>query len=166
MGIGEGNLGELGTDATLADGDLSSYELGTVLSGVAHRELDRIVRSCGLTWSVQSGVLQLRRAGRALNTTAIRLSPQTGLIGSPSIDADGYVECTSLLNGATYPGRPVVLESRAINGGFQVRRVRHVGDTAGNDWYNELTLEERVRIIRTEGGQVSTTASEPGGGPI
>ena len=142
MRIGRGNLGEIGTLA-LGDGDLGAYSEGTTLSGQAHRELDRVVRSCGLTWSVQSGALQLRRAGRALATTATMLSSSTGLVGSPSVDADGYVEAVSLLNGALYPGRPVVLSSRHLEGSFQVRRVRHVGDTTGSEWYSEVTLEER-----------------------
>lgn len=142
MGIGEGNLRELGADPELA-GSVGVYENGTVLSGVAHRELDRIVRSVGLRWSVQNGVLQLKRGRQALATRAVMLNKETGLIGSPTLDADGFVEATSLLNGALYPGRPVVLESRELSGSFQVRRVRHVGDTSVSDWYSETILEAR-----------------------
>ena len=139
LGIGEGNLRDIG-DVTI--GDLRGYTLGTVLSGLAHRELDRIVRSCGLTWSIQSGVLQLRGSG-ALRTTAVLLSPGSGLVGSPSRDAEGYVSAVSLLNGGLYPGRPVVLESRDVSGSFAVHKVRHTGDTAGPSWYSEATLAER-----------------------
>lgn len=141
MGVGRGNLSELGVDVTL--GDVGTYAEGTVLSGPAHRELDRIVRSVGLTWSVQAGNLQLKRAGQALATTAVRLAPETGLIGSPAPDADGYVECVSLLDPGLYPGRPVVLESREVSGSFSVKRVRYQGDTSGGDWYAQSTLEER-----------------------
>jgi hypothetical protein len=141
MGVGEGNVSSFASDATL--GDVRVYTDGTVLSGLAHREMDRIVRGCGLTWSIQSGALQLQRAGQALATRAVRLAPSTGLVGSPSMDADGYVEAVSLLNGALYPGRPVVLESRDIEGSFAVRRVRHAGETAGTEWYSHCILEAR-----------------------
>ena len=141
MGIGEGNLYELGLDASL--GDVGMYENGTVLAGQAHREVDRIVRSCGLTWSVQNGALQLKRGRNALATSAVRLSPSTGLVGSPSMDADGFVEAVSLLNGSLYPGRPVVLASRDIEGSFQVKRVRHAGETTGQEWYSHTVLKAR-----------------------
>lgn len=143
LGIGRGNLDELDAEAVYAGGDVRSFAEGTVLSGLAHVEMNRLVRGCGLTWSVQSGALQLRRAGRALATRAVLLTPETGLVGSPAVDADGYVTTTSLLNGALYPGRPVVLRSRELEGSYQVRRVRHVGDTAGQDWSSEVTLEAR-----------------------
>ena len=143
MGIGAGNLDDLGRTVGLAGGDVRTYAEGTALSGLAHREVDRIVRSCGLSWSVQSGVLQLRRGREALATTAVVLSPTTGLAGSPAPDAEGYVNALSLMNGGLYPGRPVVLRSREVEGSYQVRRVEHTGDTAGGDWYSAVTLEAR-----------------------
>jgi len=141
MGIGHGNLNELAADPTM--GDISTYSEGTVLSGQAHREVDRIVRSIGLRWSVQSGVLQLKRGRAPLQLTAVRLTPSTGLVGSPAPDADGYVEAVALLNPGLYPGRPVVLESRDVSGSYGVRRAIYTGDTAGADWYVTLTLEAR-----------------------
>ena len=141
LGIGEGNLAEIAADPTMSG--VGTYSEGTVLSGQAYREVDRIVRSIGLTWSIQAGVLQLRSGREPLQVTAVRLTPSTGLIGSPAADADGYITALSLLHPGLYPGRPVVLESREISGSFAVRRVRYVGDTAGADWQAELTLEAR-----------------------
>ena len=141
MGIGRGNLAELSADATLRG--IDAYSEGTVLSGQAHHEVDRIVRGLGLTWSVQSGGLQLKRAGQPMATMAVVLSPSTGLVSSPSIDADGYVTAVSLLNPSLYPGRPVDLRSESVSGSYQVRRQTDTGDTAGDDWYSEVTLEER-----------------------
>ena len=135
------HLAELSADATLRGIDV--YSEGTVLSGQAHHEVDRIVRGLGLTWSVQSGGLQLKRAGQPMATMAVVLSPSTGLVSSPSIDADGYVTAVSLLNPSLYPGRPVDLRSESVSGSYQVRRQTDTGDTAGDDWYSEVTLEER-----------------------
>jgi len=36
-----------------------------------------------------------------------------------------------------------VLVSRDVSGSYQVRKVRDAGDTAGTEWYSELTLEAR-----------------------
>jgi hypothetical protein len=141
MDLGEGNLREIGTIG-LAE-EVLTYASGTVLSGPAHREVDRIVRSCGLTWSIQNGALQLRRGGAALATTAVRLTPATGLLGSPAPDAENRIECVALLVPGLYPGRPVVLESREVSGSYQVARVRYVGDTAGAEWQSQLVLEPR-----------------------
>jgi hypothetical protein len=142
MAVGEGNLMELGSLGL--GGEILTFAAGTTLYGQAHRELDRLIRSCGLTWSIQDGALQLRQAGRALAATAIRLTPTTGLIGSPEPDAqDGTVAATALLIPGLYPGRPVVLEARDLSGSYQVRRVRYVGDTAGAEWYAQLVLEAR-----------------------
>jgi len=141
LGIGEGNLNDVGTVGL--NGEVATFTQGTTLSGQAHREVDRIVRSLGLRWSIQNGALQLRGGTTPITTTAIRLSPTTGLIGSPAPDADGTVTAVALLNGGLYPGRPVVLESRETSGSYAVKRVRHVGDTAAQDWQSELTLEAR-----------------------
>jgi len=84
MGIGEGNLATAGVPTTI-------YTEGTTVTGRAWRELDRLVRSAGLRWSVQDGALQLLRDQTPLRQTAIVLSPETGLIGSPAVDADGTI---------------------------------------------------------------------------
>jgi hypothetical protein len=132
MGIGEGNL---------SSAPAQIYTEGTVVTGRAWRALDRIVRSLNLTWSVQDGALQLLSGGRPLQQTAIRLTPQTGLVGSPAADVDQTVTCTSLLIPGLTPGRQVVLESALVSGSYRIRRVSYVGVTIGADWYAKLTLE-------------------------
>jgi hypothetical protein len=134
MGIGEGNLAS-------ADVPTTTYAEGTVVSGRAWRELDRLVRSAGLTWSVQDGVLQLLRGSTPLRQTAVRLSSSTGLVGSPAVDVDRTVSCTALLIPGLIPGRQVVLESERTSGSYRVKRVNYRGDTAGSDWYANLVLE-------------------------
>ena len=134
MGIGEGNLASAGVPTTL-------YAEGTVLSGRAWRELDRLVRSAGLTWSVQDGALQLLRGSTPLRQTAIRLTSSTGLIGSPAVDVDRTVSCTALLISGLTPGRQIVLESAQVSGSYRIKKVNYRGDTAGSDWYANLVLE-------------------------
>jgi len=134
MQIGEGNLTAIGIGSQI-------YTEGTVVSGRAWRELDRLVRSAGLTWSVQDGVLQLLRGSTPLRQTAVRLSPETGLVGSPAVDIDDTVAATALLIPGLTPGRQVVLQSAVVDGSFRIKRVTYRGATSGQDWYGHLTLE-------------------------
>ena len=86
MGIGRGNLSQIPDEDF--EGNEFNYRQGGVLSGQASTVLNGIVRSIGYRWSVQDGSLQMLRRGRAVQTTAIRLSPQTGLIAQPDLFDD------------------------------------------------------------------------------
>lgn len=147
MGIGLGNAVSVMADATL-DNAGSQFAGGTVLSGPAWRQLNRICQSCSLRWSVQNGVLQLRRAGQPSETRAIRLTPASGLIGSPTRgskdDRTGRVahQVKALLIPGLYPGRVVMVNSSVLEGAFMVRRVRYAGDSGGVDWYADLECGE------------------------
>lgn len=147
MGVGMGNAESFISDATL-DTSGGNFGGGTVLSGPAWRSLDRICRSCSLRWSIQNGVLQLRQAGRPAETTSLKVSPTTGMIGSPKrgrrderTDRVSHSVKTILLP-SIYPGRVLTVESKTLNGGFLVRRVEFSGDTQGPDWYAESEIEE------------------------
>jgi len=147
MGVGIGNARSVAAAAEL-DSAGSLLAGGIVLSGPAWRSLDRLCRSCSLSWSVQAGVLQLRRAGQPAETRAILLSPSTGLIGSPTRGKRDErtrkvaYSARSLIVPGLYPGRVVQIESTAINGAFLCRRVGFFGDSTGTDWYADMELEE------------------------
>jgi hypothetical protein len=151
MGIGEGNLQELESVSERTNGP-TSFPNGIVLSGMAYRALDNIIRSRGLRWSVQNGNLQLRRGNRPVRETAVVLSPTSGLIDSPEKDhtkannrrrgRKATISCKSLLIPGLYPGRVVQLESAELTGNYQVKRVLYRGSTDGDDWSCDLTLEE------------------------
>jgi hypothetical protein len=141
MGVGGGNLRQLGSGIELVAGG-GTYPEGTVLSGQAHRELDRVVRSVGLTWSIQDGNLMLKQSGQPLETTAYLLSTSSGLLETPSKDSDGLISAKALLIPDLYPGRKVVVESRDLDAQTFVKKVRYAGNTFSNEWYAELELEE------------------------
>jgi len=147
LGVGLGNFSQFEATIELTRGG-RVYESGTVLSGFAHRQVDRICRGCGLRWSVQNGNLQLRGAGQPAETQSIRLTPGTGLIGSPAKGKKDErtgrapVTATSLLIPAIYPGRVVVVESDTVSGGYQVKKCRYTGDTSANAWHVQMELEE------------------------
>jgi len=147
MGVGRGNAESVSSGASLRSGS-TTYDGGTVLDGVAWRELDSVCRSAGLRWSVQHGVIQMRSAGQPSDTRAIRLSPSTGLLGSPTRGARDQrthrvaIGAKAMLIPGLYPGRVVQLDSDTVSGAYLCTRTRYAGDTAGPDWYCDLELEE------------------------
>lgn len=83
LGIGRGNSDSIASSAELDSGG-SIFPDGITLEGPAWRALDMVCRSASLRWSIQNGVLQLRPLTAAAESRAVLLSPETGLIGSPT----------------------------------------------------------------------------------
>ena len=140
MGIGRGNLDEFSSAYALRNG-ADSFPDGFVASGPVRNVLDDLVRGAGLRWSVQNGALQLQRRGTPLQTRAVLLSHETGLVESPTRDEHGTVTALCLIQPGLDPGRRVVLESDVISGGFEIRKVSYTGETRGNDWHATLELK-------------------------
>jgi hypothetical protein len=150
MAVGYGNLSASQSLLTLGGGG-TTYRGGTAISGPARDIVDRIVRAAGLGWSIHDGVFQLRSGSQPVNRSAIRLSPSTGLIGSPTKNfkrkqsgaadpAQTKIGATSLLNPGIYPGRLIQLESAEISGGFTAERCRYTGSTYGNNWHVQISM--------------------------
>lgn len=141
MGVGEGNANEAAARARFITGG-DSFSEGTVLSGPAPDQMRTILRSLGLTYSIQDGVLQVLQRGRALQTTAVRLAPGSGLIDYPVRAADGKVTAKTLIMPDLYPGRKVFFDVPGLSGFFRIRESKYTGDTAGVDWYVALVCQE------------------------
>jgi hypothetical protein len=119
------------------------YMKGTVLSGSAANELDRVTSAAGLEWSIQDGVLQLLPRAEALAGTAVVLSADTGMIGSPALDSKGVLKAKSLLMPDLFPGRKVQVVSATIPDGsfYRVERITYTGSTFGPEWYCDMELK-------------------------
>jgi hypothetical protein len=147
LGVGLGNTSAVANQADLDAGG-TIFPEGLTLDDFAQRAMDTVCRSAGLRWSVQNGVIQLRRNGQPAETRAIRLSPGTGLVGSPSKGKPddrtrkSPVSAKALLVPGIYPGRVIRLESSELTGSYQVNKVRYVGDSSGSDWYADMELGE------------------------
>lgn len=143
MGVGVGNAAEAIRAAEL-EGAGRLFREGVVLSGGAAVELDTLLRSCGLEYSIQDGALQVLTRGRPLAGTAVLLSPDTGLIESPTKELDEqrrpFVSAKCLMIPDIVPGRLVRLQSAGISGQFRVEKAKYSGDTAATDWGIELDL--------------------------
>jgi hypothetical protein len=156
MSIGIGNAREA-SQGSQAGSFGGSFPNGIALQGRASDQLQRVCHAANLTWSVQYGVLQLQRGGAPLQTAAVRIAPDTGMVGSPTMEMDSSVPTAkgaakgtskprtlvgvkTLMISGLYPGRKVVLDTAEYHGGYQITECKYVGDTAGNDWNVELKL--------------------------
>ena len=121
-----GNLSKLKTNIS---------QNGLSISGMSKDLLDKLVKKQDLEWNIQDNVLQILEPKGNTGEEAIKLTPQTGLIGTPVKREDG-IEFTALIQTTKMkPGRLIHIESRDITGNYRVRTVSYKGDTHGNEWY-------------------------------
>jgi hypothetical protein len=137
MGVGVGNALELAKQGKFEKA-IKALTSGVTLSGFSRRVMDRLTRSAGLEWSIQDGQLQLLERGKALAGTAVLLTPNTGLIGSPEIGEGGVVAAKSLLQPDIFPGRKVEIRAAQVNGFYRVETITYDGDTHGTNWYVDM----------------------------
>lgn len=122
------------------DGHLIVHERGD-------RTLQRLLDSLDLEGSWQNDALQVIKKGGHVSSSAVRMAPDTGLIGNAELQGKrtlkdkttgALVKFDSLLNTELQPGRRVVLESDTWAGDCVVRKVSHVGDSSGGPWQSTV----------------------------
>jgi hypothetical protein len=147
MGVRLGNTAAKTVSAKIQGTQASKFFNGYALAGAIEGELDRLARSCGLEWSIQDEELQFLDQGMPLQELGIELSPDTGLIGSPEPGNKAITEARCLMIPDLFPGRRIRITSEHVTGIYRAETTKHVGDTAGHDWYVDLELrnEERKR---------------------
>ncbi len=136
-GLGLGNIIKK-ADAGDFRGALTEATSGSVLSGNAVTELDKFIKSLGFEFQIRDGQLEALRTAETTEDTAIRLTLENGLIGSPELGDKGVVKARSLLQGGLFPARKVEIIASGVDGFFKVRRVLHTGDTWGGGWYSDI----------------------------
>jgi hypothetical protein len=151
LGVSPGNLSQF-QGARLANGS-STLTRALTISGAVSDELERLCRSCGLDWSVQNGVLQLRdtSVGPVGSETGPLLRVDTGLLGEVETERasetkDGLVKGQTIVSGRCLmradlvPGKSARIESEAFTGNVVVRATTHAGDSHSSDpWHVEFT---------------------------
>lgn len=125
--------------------------------GPAKTALKKLCKTCGLSWSIQNSVLQIRKPNEPITTRAYLLSSDTGLLEVPkritiSSEGDdsssgksnsqiGY-EVKYFLNGAIGVNDYVRLESDKVRGYFRVYKLTIDGDNLEGDWICTAQLLE------------------------
>jgi hypothetical protein len=145
MGLKLGNSAQRVVEAKIAGTAATQYFNGYALAGAVEDEIDRIATSCGLEWSVQDDELQFLDYGEPLSQLAVKLTPQTGLIGSPEPGNKGLVDVRTLIIPDLYPGRRVEVQSQHVKGFYRIEVSKHSGQTFGKDWYVDLQLKSEQR---------------------
>ena len=128
------------------------YRNGFSFTGKAKEALNKVTARAGVSWSIQNDELQLVTRGGVAIRRAVRLTPQTGLIGSPQTldDLDfvgedgentGYrVRCQ--LQPKIEPGGLIEIDSRDVSGQWRVKNVQHSGDTRASEWITTAEVVE------------------------
>lgn len=120
--------------------------------GQAKNILKKGCECCGLSWSLQNGVLQIKKPGDVMSKEVYVLNADSGLIGHPERVAiedstsEGKKEygwdVTYFLNAAIHIDDFVKLESKSITGYFRVYSTIAEGDNVSGDWICKSRLLE------------------------
>lgn len=130
------------------------FASGYVQHAQASTELTRLLAPRGFSWSIQDGRVEILGPGGALADEGPLLSPETGLIGSPTLaapeDAKKRPTMTvrSLLQPGLRPGQRFSLRVaderpprlQRLSGTYRAEKVTHHGDTHGGDWYTDVEV--------------------------
>lgn len=135
LGLGEGNIVKAAGSLKIAG---KMFTQGTVFSGPTSRLLTDFCRSADLEWSIQDGAIQILDRGKALASSAVLVSEDTGMIDSPSVDIDGVVKVKMLMTPDIRPGRLIVIDSEQVTGGHKIEKITWHGASDGNDWEIEI----------------------------
>ena len=120
--------------------------------GLARDIMIKGCKCCNLSWSIQNGVMQVKKPGDVMSREVYVLSPDTGLLGIPARVVITQDEATGkntlgwdveyFLNGAINIDDYVKLESETVTGYFRVYSLEISGDNVSGDWICKARLLE------------------------
>lgn len=113
------------------------YQTARYYVAPARHVLDQLFAPDRAVWSIQSGALQVLKAGEAAPGNAPVLSEATGMIGIPKKDKNG-IQVKSLFLSAAKPGSPFVVQSKFRGGDYKASKVTHTVDSDGGAWETDL----------------------------
>lgn len=140
-GIGAGNAIVKFRDGKFKD-KISEFLHGGAVQGDALKELRRLARGANLDVTIQDKELLVTNLGEPAATTAVKLTPRSGLISSPQRGAKGELKLRCLLVPGLKPKRKVQVESSLVSGLYVIKKAKYKGDTSANDWYADLECIE------------------------
>jgi len=120
--------------------------------GMARDIMTKGCACCGLVWSLQNGVMQVKKPGDVMSKEVYVLSPETGLLGIPARITEASDKSDEkntigwdveyFMNGAINIDDYVKLESKMVTGYFRVYSLSISGDNVSGDWICKARLKE------------------------
>jgi len=135
---------ELPADVVASTDLQRQFATGASIQGPARDELTRLLAPYGFGWSIQDGRIQILKDADTRKDRALVISKDTGMIGSPvhaAPDKPGKPAMLTVrhtLYPQVTPGGLISVNARDTKGVFRVERVKHSGDTHGEDWTTEI----------------------------
>lgn len=145
--------GQMGVTPTYSyNAEFSDFQNGFSFIGPGKDALTKACDSSNLTWSVQNGVLQIKKPGDVMSQEVYLLSPDTGLVSIPQkvqiASEDGTstmltgIDVVYLMNAAINIDDYVKLESKYKEGYFRVYSLDIEGDNVSGVWQCTARLLE------------------------
>lgn len=138
---------EIGLPVEYSASPSKIFKSGYVVAGSSVEALSSVLSSQGMTWVISDQHILITMSDFSAISSSVELSPDTGLIGHPekAEGADskqgGWRVKALLLHGAREGGK-VVIKSKALNGVFTIRKLEHIGDTDGDDWFTTMEVKQ------------------------
>jgi hypothetical protein len=142
VGVGIGNAAQKFLEGNFKDG-VNEFLNGGAVTGGAYNQLRKMARSANLDVQIQDGELVVSGLAEPLETSAILLSPTTGLIGPPQKGVKTEVKARALIIPGLRPKRLVQIESPSLSGLYIVQKAKYKGEVNSQDWYVDLECVER-----------------------
>lgn len=139
--------GNLVDRATQAAGSVVMRN-GYSCSAPAATVLTELLAMQELNWSVQDGRIEALAAADYLPGQGPLISPDTGLVGSPTIGAPDHkggpqiIKVKCLLNPSLKPGSRFQLQSASLNCVCRCHKIVQDGNSRGGDWYTESEVTQ------------------------
>jgi len=137
LGLGSGNLDDI-LEGLALDGTGDTLRTGSVMSGQVSKELTWFCDAMGIEWSIQLGNLQFTRNGQSIGTLGRVISPETGLVGIPSVDNDGILNARTFMIPDLVPSRVVEINAEFVQGRYRIEKATYTGDTQGAEWHVDI----------------------------
>lgn len=114
------------------------YSRGATFTGSCKSNLDSILKTMGLTWSVQNLVVQIHPNGVPVGTQGSVVSTATGMVGAANLGlgtgSDSICTFTSLINPLYQPGSLVTIKGRDVITPAVIKTAKFEGDTHDSKW--------------------------------
>jgi len=129
-----------------------SFANGWAFIGKVKEGLTEILSPLNKSWTIQNQQLVIISPGEVVQRSGLKISPKTGLIGTPEALSDQDEKQTenkevpkrwkikSLLYPQLFPGSEIQIKSSIVNGTFKIESLNFSGDNYEGDFVCELEV--------------------------